>query len=141
VPQDVYVCDPMLFYSLKNSANHTNDILYIRNMPNSIVLFFLRPQSAIPQIISAVNHEINKKLRFGYDVGKGFVMGEEEVTSFVDSMIDNTLICKEVKSRLTETRLEIIRELGEIWSSFFCFEVMWFEAHSHHQLTMGRVHI
>ena len=72
------------------------------------------PQSVIPQLIDAVNHEINKKLRFGYDVGKGFVMGEEEVSGFLDSMIDNNQICREVKNKMTEIRLEIIKELGNM---------------------------
>ena len=60
-----------------------------------------------------MNKRINKKLRFGYDVGKGFVMGEEEVQSFIDTMIDNEKIAKEIKKNMTESKCEIIKELGE----------------------------
>ena len=63
--------------------------------------------------MDVVNHQINKKLRFGYDVGTGYVMGEEEVHKFIDLMIDNTKIAKEMKHKMSTARLRIIRELGK----------------------------
>ena len=35
---------------------------------------------------------MNKKLRFGYDVGKGFAMGEEEVQLYIDTLIASQVI-------------------------------------------------
>ena len=63
-------------------------------------------------MIRLVNHQINKNLRFGYDVGQGYVTGEEEVASFLDSMIDNHKISKAVKAGMSQKKLEIIKELG-----------------------------
>ena len=70
-------------------------------------------QGLIPQMIEAVNHRINKKLRFGYDVGKGYITGEEEVQNFIEVMIDNKKIIKEIKDKVNKNRLDIMKELGE----------------------------
>ena len=57
---------------------------------------------------------MNKKLRFGYDVGKGFAMGEEEVQLYIDTLIDNRIIAKYFSKRIQENRLAVIKELGNI---------------------------
>ncbi|XP_033119377.1 sodium/hydrogen exchanger 10-like [Anneissia japonica] len=69
-------------------------------------------KALIPRIISFLNTRINKKLSLGYDVGKGFVIGEEEVNKFVDHMVDNQSILNDLKRRSETSRLEVIRELG-----------------------------
>lgn len=68
----------------------------------------------IPQMIEAVNQRINKKLRFGYDVGKGYITGEEEVQNFIDVMIDNKKIIKEFNENVNRNRLVIMKELGQL---------------------------
>ena len=60
-----------------------------------------------------MNLQINKKLRYGYDVGKGYAMGEEEVLQFLESMIENRVVAKQLKHSITEARLTVIKELGE----------------------------
>ena len=34
-----------------------------------------------------INDVINQQLSFGYDVGKGFVVGEEEVSKHLNDMV------------------------------------------------------
>ena len=63
-------------------------------------------------MISFLNGRINRQLRFGYDVGKGYVVGEEEVSKYIDQMIDNNRIATELKDIVTKGRLEVIRGLG-----------------------------
>lgn len=70
----------------------------------------------IPIIISMVDNIINRRLRFGYDVGKGFVVGEEEMLGQFDrisSMLAKS-IAQELRRRAEATRLDVIRSLGEL---------------------------
>ncbi|XP_071957219.1 sperm-specific sodium:proton exchanger-like isoform X2 [Antedon mediterranea] len=69
-------------------------------------------KALIPRIMGFLNTRINKKLSLGYDVGKGFVIGEEEVSKLVEHMVDNKDILKDLKRRSELSRLEVIRELG-----------------------------
>ncbi len=55
------------------------------------------------------------KLSLGYDVGKGFVIGEEEVSKLIDRLVDNENILGHLKNVSETSRLECIRELGK-WS-------------------------
>ena len=59
---------------------------------------------------------INRRLRFGYDIGKGFVVGEEELLQQFDrivSMVPNKSIAQELRRRVETSRLDVIRSLGE----------------------------
>ena len=68
----------------------------------------------IPQLIDFINLQINKKLRLGYDVGKGYITGEEDVLNFIDQMIDNRKVAKELKVVISDGRLVIMKELGDL---------------------------
>ena len=70
-------------------------------------------QGLIPQIIDFLNHQINKKLRLGYDVGKGYITGEEDVHNYMEIMVDNRKISRDLKARVNKGRLEIMKELGK----------------------------
>ena len=57
---------------------------------------------------------INRKLRFGYDIGKGFVVGVEEMLQQFDrigSMIHKN-IAQEFHRRAEDSRLGVIKSLG-----------------------------
>lgn len=58
---------------------------------------------------------INRKLRFGYDIGKGFVVGEEEMLQQFDRIgaVGHRGLAQELKRRAEATRLDVIRSLGE----------------------------
>ena len=70
-------------------------------------------QIIIPRLIDFVDGRINKQLSLGYDVGKGFVIGEEEIVKVIDRLVDDRKILKELKKYSEKSRLEIIRQLGE----------------------------
>ena len=55
---------------------------------------------------------INHKLRLGYDIGKGYITGEEEVQNFIGQMVDNSKISKKLNNLITTGRLEVMKELG-----------------------------
>ena len=70
-------------------------------------------------LIRVVDTIINLRLRFGYDIGKGFVVGEEELLQQFDrivSMVPNKSIAQELRRRVEASRLDVIRSLGELHS-------------------------
>ncbi|GCC30939.1 hypothetical protein chiPu_0009393 [Chiloscyllium punctatum] len=46
----------------------------------------------IPTFIHLLNKQINKQLSFGYDIGKGYVVGEEDVSNLIDHISDQKVI-------------------------------------------------
>ena len=66
----------------------------------------------MPRVLNWLTRQVNKKLRFGYDVGKGYAMGEEEVQMYIDTLIENRIISKYFGKRIQENRLSVIKELG-----------------------------
>ena len=82
---------------------------------NSLVLSCLVLQAMLPQVMVIVNNQINKRLRFGYDVGKGYVVGEEEVQNFITHMIDSKRIAAELRQRTMDGRSDILKGLGMYW--------------------------
>ena len=66
----------------------------------------------IPKLLDLVNLQINKNLRLGYDVGKGYITGEEEILNNIDVMVDNKKIAKDIKGTVGKGRIEILKELG-----------------------------
>ncbi|KAM6973381.1 sperm-specific sodium:proton exchanger-like [Aplochiton taeniatus] len=66
----------------------------------------------IPNLIEAIDRRINKQLSFAYDIGKGYVMGEEDIGKIIDHISDDTSISKKLKSILEENRQQAVRELG-----------------------------
>ena len=67
-------------------------------------------------MIRLVDTVINRHLRFGYDIGKGFVVGEEELLQQFDrivSMVPNKSIAQELRRRVESSRLDVIKSLGK----------------------------
>lgn len=67
----------------------------------------------IPRLIGFVDGRINRQLSLGYDVGKGFVLGEEEVVKVIDKLVDDPKILVELKRYSENSRLNTIRQLGK----------------------------
>ena len=68
----------------------------------------------LPLCIRGVDNIVHRRLRFGYDVGKGFVMGEEEMLQQFDRFggLVHKKIALELRRRAEATRLEVIMSLG-----------------------------
>ena len=108
---------------------HTNSTLYYLSAST------LRTQLALPLLIRLVDTVINRRLRFGYDIGKGFVVGEEELLQQFDrivSMVPNKNIAQELRRRVEASRLDVIRSLGEQYLVYLAmqyvayYDVMYF---------------
>ena len=65
-------------------------------------------------MIKIVDYFVNRRLRFGYDIGRGFVVAEEELLHRFDRIkMVHEEVAEELKKRLESTRLEVIRSLGK----------------------------
>ena len=64
-------------------------------------------------MIDLVNNRINRQLSFGYDIGKGFVVSEEEVAKIIDQLVLDPKIAADLKMRLDFIRLQVVRSLGK----------------------------
>jgi len=73
-----------------------------------------------------VNNIINRQLSFGYDVGKGYIIAEEEIIKLIDHMVVDKRIAKDLKQRSEQNRLNVVKSLGKLallqrYSSFSRF--------------------
>lgn len=59
-----------------------------------------------------MNNIINRQLSFGYDVGKGYIIAEEEVIKLIDHMVVDKRIAKDLKQRSEQNRLNVVKSLG-----------------------------
>ncbi|KAL3276419.1 hypothetical protein HHI36_011804 [Cryptolaemus montrouzieri] len=65
-----------------------------------------------PLLVKFCDMKIDSRLSTVYDIGKGFVKGEEEVLEMLDQMIPNKEIRQEMRRRMESDKLMITRELG-----------------------------
>ncbi|OWF55657.1 sodium/hydrogen exchanger 10-like isoform X2 [Mizuhopecten yessoensis] len=77
-----------------------------------IVRIFRLLEPTMPLLMSLVKNVISHHLSYGYDVGRGYVAGEEEVRKLVDHMVDQKEISKNLKRVSDNGRLDVIRCLG-----------------------------
>ena len=75
------------------------------------ILFSL--QAVLPKLIDSVNNIINRQLSFGYDVGKGYIIAEEEIIKLIDHMVVDERIAKDLKQRSEQNRLNAVKSLGK----------------------------
>ena len=72
-------------------------------------------QLALPKLIVVMNYIINSRLRLGYDIGRGFVVGEDEVLHQFDRFqLVHRETAERFKQMIEATRLDVIRSLGLI---------------------------
>lgn len=68
-----------------------------------------------------MNNIINRQLSFGYDVGKGYIIAEEEIIKLIDHMVVDKRIAKDLKQRSEKNRLDVVKSLGNCAKVHFCF--------------------
>ncbi|XP_064785116.1 sperm-specific sodium:proton exchanger-like [Oncorhynchus masou masou] len=66
----------------------------------------------IPKLIEIINRQIHKQLSFGYDIGKGYVIGEEHISKIIDHISDDKSISKKLKVILERNCQQAVREIG-----------------------------
>lgn len=88
-------------------------------LPSSISSFFSHPlpyseiKFVLRLLLSFVDHIINRRLRFGYDIGKGFVVAKEEMLNQLDKLgFAHEEVLLELRERSEAARLDVIRSLG-----------------------------
>ena len=64
-------------------------------------------------MIDFVNNIVNRKLSFGYDIGKGYIVAEEEIVKLIDHMVVDTRIARDLKTRSEQNRLDVVKSLGK----------------------------
>lgn len=62
--------------------------------------------------MKVIDNIINRHLSLGYDIGKGFVMAEEEIGKHIDRMVEHQETAKRLKIQSEINRLEVIKSLG-----------------------------
>ncbi|XP_049880315.1 sodium/hydrogen exchanger 10-like [Pectinophora gossypiella] len=67
---------------------------------------------SVPTVMAYIDRMIDIQLAFGYDVGKGFVTGEQEVSNLLPQLVDNKEIQDTLNARLEADRLTVTRQLG-----------------------------
>lgn len=75
-------------------------------------------------MIDFVNNIINRQLSFGYDVGKGYIIAEEEVIKLIDHMVVDKRIAKDLKNRSEQNRLNVVKSLGNL-QIFLFYKFVW----------------
>lgn len=71
-------------------------------------------QLALPLAIKLINFRINVYVRLGYGIGKGFVVGEEDVLQQFEriSAVVHKNIAYKMRKKVDVSRLDVIRSLG-----------------------------
>jgi len=75
-------------------------------------------KTIIPMILTAINTRIHSRIRFGYDVGRGFIKGVEELDSALDMIAGDSQFTKKRLRRISEkSKSQIVRDLGVLQRS------------------------
>ncbi|XP_014349995.1 sperm-specific sodium:proton exchanger-like isoform X2 [Latimeria chalumnae] len=75
-------------------------------------------KTGLPKVINIINKNINKQLRFAYDVGMGYVHGEEYVTKLLDQIADQKIVAQELRNIIEVDRQQAIKELGMLQRNY-----------------------
>ncbi|KAJ7997849.1 hypothetical protein DPEC_G00216430 [Dallia pectoralis] len=66
----------------------------------------------IPRLINILNGQIHKQLSFGYDIGKGYVTGEEHISKIIDHISDDKCVSQKLTDILEGNRQQAVMEIG-----------------------------
>ncbi|KAJ6664980.1 hypothetical protein lerEdw1_005211 [Lerista edwardsae] len=72
----------------------------------------------IPKIISILDKQINKQLTFRYDIAKGYVQGEEDITCLIGQIAGHQKVFMEINQILEINKQDAMKELGLMQRDF-----------------------
>ena len=76
-------------------------------------------KTIIPMVLNAINTRIASRIRFGYDVGRGFINGIDELDSSLDMIAGDSQFTKKRLRRIGEkSKSQIVRDLGLLQRSY-----------------------
>ena len=89
----------------------------VRTMRMARLLRFSR--TIVPVIMKWIDDKINQRMSFGYDVGRGFIKGIEELESSLDMIAgDNIQIKRKLRRIAEKSRTIVIRDLGILQKNY-----------------------
>jgi len=89
----------------------------VRTMRMARLLRFSR--TIVPYVMKWINEQINHRMSFGYDVGRGFIKGVEELESSLDMIAgDNMQIKRKLRRIAEKSRTIVIRDLGLLQKNY-----------------------
>nr|CAD7194386.1 unnamed protein product [Timema douglasi] len=106
---------PIILEIQVNPPSGTSLNITLKVLNNIFFLIYLVEfviKASIPKIIAFIDTRIDLQLSQGYDTGKGFVTGEEEIAKILVHIVDNKRILDEMKLKVESNRLTVTKELG-----------------------------
>ena len=89
----------------------------VRTMRMARLLRFSR--TIVPYVTKWIERQINQRMSFGYDVGRGFIKGIEELESSLDMIAgDNIQIKRKLRRIAEKSRTIVIRDLGLLQKNY-----------------------
>jgi len=89
----------------------------VRTMRMARLLRFSR--TIVPYVMKWINDKINQRMSFGYDVGRGFIKGVQDLESSLDMIAGDNLQIKRKLRRIAEkSRTIVIRDLGLLQKNY-----------------------
>ncbi|KAK3608482.1 hypothetical protein CHS0354_010327 [Potamilus streckersoni] len=107
--------DVILSFTLPAVYGESNDTINVVLLVFILQRFsriFRLVQPLMPIILNLIKRRMSQHLSYGFDVGRGYAAGEEEVRKLIDHMVDHKEIAKSLKQMSDNGRLEVIRCLG-----------------------------
>lgn len=95
------------FYFMWNLKQYLKKFLLLK-----FLIFLFQP--AMPYLLIFIKRRMSMHLSYGFDVGRGYVAGEEEVRKLIDHLSDHKDIAKALKQQCDNGRLDVIRCLGRL---------------------------
>ena len=76
-------------------------------------------KNLVPLVMKWIQKKIHEKMSFGYDVGRGFIKGCEELDSSLDMIAgDNGHIKRKLRNLAEKSKKLIIRDLGMLQKNY-----------------------
>lgn len=76
-------------------------------------------KTVIPWILNAINTRIASRIRFGYDVGRGYIKGVEELDSALEMIAGDAPRTKKRLRQMSEkSKSQVVRDLGLLQRSY-----------------------
>nr|XP_033816260.1 sodium/hydrogen exchanger 10-like [Geotrypetes seraphini] len=66
----------------------------------------------LPKLLYHMNSQINRQLIFGYDIVKGFIIGEEYVRNLINQISDQKIITQKLQAVMEIQKQDAMKELG-----------------------------
>ncbi|XP_077177412.1 solute carrier family 9 member C1-like isoform X2 [Paroedura picta] len=66
----------------------------------------------IPKVVKLLEKQINKQLAFRYDIAKGYVQGEEDISCLIEQIAGHERVYRDLKNIFDKNKQEAMKELG-----------------------------